>query len=605
MADFSGTPSGTPVYTPTFAAAHGTATVNADGSYSYTPAPGYHGLDKFGYKIANGLGNTATGYVTIYTAGAAVPGDTAPTVDTIPNRVNLDADAPIAVSIASHFTDADNDALTFVADGLPPGLTMDSSGMITGTIDKSASQGGDFQDGKFTVTVFADDGKGGVVSQTFNWDITNPAPVANTQTISTPYHTPVVVNLLANDSDPDGDALTVTGASVDPSEGTVAFNGTDWVFSPSASFRGTATVSYSISDGEGGTATSTHEIIVAAPAIAAVDDGYTTPFNTPVNGTAGTADTFVPGSTFAKTTNPSHGSVVFNANGTYTYTPANGFTGTDTFTYTVTDPTGQTATATETIKVGPGAVNDTYDTPFNTPVSGTAGTADTYAPGSTFAKATNPSHGSVVFNPDGSYVYTPTPGFTGTDSFTYTVTDPGTGLSATATETINVGVNAVDDGYSTPFNTSLAGDAALGDTHPVGSTFAKTTDPAHGSVVFNANGSYTYTPANGFTGTDTFTYTITAPSGQTSTATETINVGPQAIDDGYSTPFNTPVNGTAGTADTFAAGSTFAKTTNPSHGSVVFNANGSYTYTPANGFTGTDHFHVYDHRSCGPNFDGH
>jgi Domain of unknown function (DUF4347)/Cadherin-like domain/Bacterial Ig domain len=589
--DFSGSPAGTPAYTPTFPAAHGTATVNADGTYSYTPTTGYHGLDKFGYKISNGLGNTATGYVTIYIAGPLVPGDNPPVALTIPDQVHLDNDAPVGISVASSFTDPDaGDTLTFSADGLPPGLTMAPNGTISGTIDKSASQGGDFQDGRYTVTVFADDGKGGVAQQTFSWSVTNPPPAANTETISTPYNTPVVVDLLNNDSDPDGDTLTVTSASVDPSEGTVAFNGTDWVFSPSASFKGTATVTYSISDGEGGTATSTHKIIVAAPPIAAVNDSYTTPFNTAVNGTAGTADTFAPGSTFAKTTNPSNGSVVFNANGTYTYTPTSGFTGTDTFTYTVTDPTGQASTATETIKVGPGAVNDSYNTPFNTAVSGTAGTADTYLPGSTFAKTTNPSNGTVVFSANGTYTYTPTSGFTGTDTFTYTVTDPSTGLSATATETINVGPKAIDDSYTTPFNTAVNGTAGTADTFAPGSTFAKTTNPSNGSVVFNANGTYTYTPKSGFTGTDTFTYTVTDTTGQTSTATETIKVGPGAVNDSYDTPFNTAVNGDARGGDTYAAGSTFAKTTNPSNGTVVFNANGTYTYTPTLGFTGTDTF---------------
>jgi Domain of unknown function (DUF4347)/Cadherin-like domain/Bacterial Ig domain len=590
--DFSGSPAGVAAYTPTFSAAHGIATVNADGTYSYTPTTGYHGVDKFGYKISNGLGNTATGYVTIYIAGPLVPGDNPPVALAIPDQVHLDKDAPVGISVASSFTDPDaGDTLTFIADGLPPGLTMLPNGTITGTIDKSASQGGDFQDGRYTVTVFADDGKGGVAQQTFSWTVTNPPPVANTETISTPYNTPVVVDLLNNDSDPDGDTLTVTGASVDPSEGTVAFNGTDWVFSPAASFKGTATVTYSISDGEGGTATSTHKIIVAAPPIVAVNDSYTTPFNTAVNGTAGTGDTFAPGSTFAKTTNPSNGSVVFNANGTYTYTPTPGFTGTDTFTYTVTDLTGQTSVATETIKVGPGAVNDAYNTPFNTAVNGVAGTADTYLPGSTFAKTTNPSHGSVVFNANGTYTYTPTPGFTGTDTFTYTVTDPSTGLSATATETINVGPKAIDDSYTTPFNTAVNGTAGTADTFAPGSTFAKTTNPSNGSVVFNANGTYTYTPTPGFTGVDTFTYTVTDPAtGLTSTATETIKVGPGAVNDSYNTPFNTAVSGNAATADTYLPGSTFAKTTNPSHGTVVFNANGTYTYTPTPGFTGTDTF---------------
>ena len=125
--DFSGTPAGTPAYTPTFSAAHGSATINADGTYSYTPANGYHGLDKFGYKIANGLGNTATGYVTIYIAGPLVPGDNAPVAIAIPDQVNLDRDAPVGISVASSFTDPDSDTLVSLRPGPPCGVVTNCS----------------------------------------------------------------------------------------------------------------------------------------------------------------------------------------------------------------------------------------------------------------------------------------------------------------------------------------------------------------------------------------------------------------------------------------------------------------------------------------------
>ena len=598
VADFSGTPNGTPSYTPTFAAAHGTATVNADGTYSYTPTPGYHGIDKFGYKVANGLGNTATGYVTIYIAGPLVPGDIAPVATAIPDQVHLDADVPVGISVASSFSDVDGDTLTFVADGLPPGLTMAADGTISGTIDKSASQGGDFADGRYTVTVFADDGRGGVTQQTFSWTVSNPAPVADTETISTPYNTAVIVDLLNNDSDPDGDVLTVTSASVDPSEGTVAFNGTDWVFTPSASFKGTATVTYSISDGEGGTATSTHKIVVAAPPIAAVDDSYTTPYDTDLAGNAATGDTYAPGSVFVATSTPANGTVTMNAIGTYTYNPNYGFAGVDTFTYKVTDPTGQVVTATETITITPpaiAAVDDSYTTPYDTDLAGNAATGDTYAPGSVFVATSTPANGTVTMNANGTYTYNPNYGFAGVDTFTYKVTDP-TGQVVTATETITItppAIAAVDDSYTTPYDTDLAGNAATGDTYAPGSVFVATSTPANGTVTMNANGTYTYNPNFGFAGVDTFTYKVTDPTGQVVTATETITITPPAIaavDDSYTTPYDTNVAGDAATGDTYAPGSVFVATSTPAHGTVAMNANGTYTYNPDPNFAGVDTF---------------
>ena len=515
-----------------------------------------------------------------------MPGNNEPAATGIPDQVNLDADAAISVSVAGSFSDPDSDTLTFVADGLPPGLSMDANGNITGTIDHAASQGGDFLDGVYQVTVYADDGKGGVAMQTFEWKVTNPVPVANPDTVDTSYVTPVIVDLLANDSDPDGDILSVVSATVPAGQGTVAFNGTDWVFTPAAGFTGTATISYTITDAEGAQAMSTHDVVIGPGAI---NDTYGTPHETAVNGDVKSGDFYLPASVFTKTSDPANGTVVYNADGTYTYTPNAGFTGVDTFNYLVTDPNGQTATATETLHVGPKAVNDGYTTPYITTVNGDVKGADIYLPGSTFTKTSDPANGTVVYNADGTYAYTPNTGFTGIDTFNYLVTDPN-GQTATATETITIGPGAINDTYGTPHETAVNGDVKSGDFYLPASVFTKTSDPANGTVVYNADGTYTYTPNAGFTGVDTFNYLVTDPNGQTATATETITVGAQAVDDIYRTPFETAVNGDVKTSDIYTVGSVFTKTSDPANGTVVYNADGTFTYTPNAGFTGTDTF---------------
>ena len=488
--------------------------------------------------------------------------------------------------------------MMFIADGLPPGLLMNSAGNITGTIDRSASQGGDFGDGRYTVTVFADDGKGGVAQQTFSWEVTNPAPVAVTEGTSTPYNTPVNVDLLHNDSDPDGDPLTVTAATVPSAQGTVAFDGTNWVFSPSVSFKGTATITYSISDGEGGTATSTHTVVVAAPPIAAVNDSYTTQYDTNVAGNAATGDTYAPNSVFTATSTPAHGTVTMNANGTYTYNPDPTFFGVDTFTYQVKDPTGQIKTATETITiVAPpiAAADHNYTTPYDTNVSGNTATSDTYAPNSVFTATSTPAHGTVTMNADGTYTYNPNPDFFGVDTFTYQVKDP-TGQFKTATETITIvapPIAAVSDNYTTPYDTDLAGNASKGDTYAPNSVFTATSTPAHGTVTMNPNGTYTYNPDPNFFGVDMFNYQVKDPTGQIKTATETITiVAPPiaAVDDHYSTPYDTDYAGTAATLDTYVPNSVFTATSTPAHGTVVMNPDGSYTYNPDINFRGVDSF---------------
>ncbi len=190
------------------------------------------------------------------------------------------------------------------------------------------------------------------------------------------------------------------------------------------------------------------QITVPAGQIGVNNDTGNTPMNTPYSGSVAGNDSVPAGSSFAQTSNPANGSVVFNANGSYTYTPAPGFSGADVFTYQACKPApNQTecATATVTITVGVDAVPDFASTTPNTPTSGTSvATNDLYAAGSTFSVVTPPSNGNVVLTPaTGAYVYTPNGGFTGTDSFLYRVClpAPNTAICDTATATINVSPN--------------------------------------------------------------------------------------------------------------------------------------------------------------------
>ena len=414
------------------------------------------------------------------------------------------------------------------------------------------------------------------------------------------FSTPVIVDLLGNDTDPDNDPLTVVAATVPSAQGTVALVGGNWVFTPTANFTGTASITYTIAEQDGGTDTAIHTVTVAVPPAPVVNnDVFTTQYGTALNGTVTPNDTVAPGSTFTTLSQPGNGTLSFKPDGTYVYTPSPGFVGTETFVYRVTDPAGQAAIAVEVIRVMPPAivaVNDTYTTAYNTAVDGNAAANDSYAPGSTFLAITAPMHGTLAMNADGTYVYTPAAGFSGIDMFAYAVTDP-TGQTRFATDTITVapqpGPDAVDDSYTTAYATAVTGNAATGDTYGSGSTFSATAQPGHGILVFNADGTFTYTPFAGFAGTDSFTYRVTDANGQTATATETIVVARPtltAINDAYSGVYGTPVAGNAAAADVFAAGSAFTVASNPANGSVTMNANGTYVYTPAAGFTGTDTF---------------
>ena len=421
-----------------------------------------------------------------------------------------------------------------------------------------------------------------------------PAPVAVNDPYTIQVNTSLDGDVRTGDSFSPGSTFSILAQ---PANSHIVFNSDGTFFLlPNSGFVGTETFAYQITDPFGRSAVGIEVIRIIPPAFVAVADAYSTSFNTPLHGDASLNDTVPTGSTFIAITAPMHGTLAMNADGTYTYTPKPGFSGTDVFSYAVTDPFDRTRFATDTITVTapppPIAVGESYATGYATPVAGNAAAGDTFLPGSTFAASSQPTHGALVFNPDGTFTYTPSIGFAGTDTFTYRITDPN-GNSATAAETINVAtptLTAGNDAFSGVYATPVAGDAANGDVFAPGSVFVVATPPVHGSVVMNPNGTYTYTPGVGFTGTDVFTYRVTDPTGQSATATDTIVITPPgliAADDGFITAFRATLNGDASRGDTFAPGSVFTVSSPPTVGAVEMNPNGTFSYTPPPSFAGT------------------
>src|SRR5207244_4036075 len=126
------------------------------------------------------------------------------------------------------------------------------------------------------------------------------------------------------------------------------------------------------------------------------------------------------------------------------------------------------------------------------------------------------------------------------------------------------------------------------------------TGPAHGTLTLNANGSFSYTPAANYNGADSFTYKANDGTATTSEATRSISISavndaPVAVNDSFTTPEDTAAvvlaPGVLGN-DTDVDGDalTAILVSNPSHGTVTLNANGSLTYTPATNYNGADSF---------------
>lgn len=262
----------------------------------------------------------------------------------------------------------------------------------------------------------------------------------------------------------------------------------------------------------------------------------------------------------------------------------------------------------------PVAVADTYvtaeDTLLSVPAPGVLGNdSDVDSSPITATIVAYPTHGVIVLDANGSFFYEPNPDYSGPDSFTYTASD---GLAASNTATVAITVDAVNDAavalsdaYSTSEETQLVVTAPgilANDTDPEGSalTAVLVSGPTNGTLTLNADGSFTYTPAFNFDGTDSFSYRAFDGTTLGNTVAVSISVTgsndpPIAGADAYTATEDTVlVVGAPGVLanDTDPEGSALTATlvVAPTHGSLSLNADGSFSYTPTAGYTGPDSF---------------
>jgi hypothetical protein len=265
-----------------------------------------------------------------------------------------------------------------------------------------------------------------------------PPIIVTPDSATTNENTAVTVSVLANDSDSDGDTLSVT-AVTQGAHGSVVNNGTTVNYTPNTNFHGTDSFTYTASDGVGNQASATVTItVVDNSTVTANNDSVTTNENTPVTVSVLANDSDSDGDTLSVTavTQGTHGSVVNNGT-TVNYTPNTNFHGTDSFRYTASDAAGNQASATGTITVVDNSTvtanNDSVTTNKNTPVTISVLANDSDSDGDTLSVTaiTQGAHGSLVNNGT-TVTYTPNADFHGTDSFTYTASDAA-GNQATGT----------------------------------------------------------------------------------------------------------------------------------------------------------------------------
>jgi len=303
---------------------------------------------------------------------------------------------------------------------------------------------------------------------------------------------------------------------------------------------------------------------------------------------------------YAVVTGPAHGTLSGTAPD-LTYTPAVNFYGNDSFTFQVNDGAADSDTATVTITVA--AVNDpptagdlSVTTGEDVDVTFSLTGSDVDGDDLIFSLVTGPANGTLSGTAP-NLAYTPDANFSGSDGFTFQVSD-GSVLSNPGTVTITV--NPVNDAPVADDQDATTDEDAAVEVTLTGSdidgddlTFSVVSDPAHGTLS-GTTPNLTYTPAADFNGSDSFTYQADDGALDSNIATVSITVNPiedapVADDQAVTTDEDIAVAITLTGGDADGDPVTFSVVTDPANGTLS-GTPPNLTYTPAADYSGSDSF---------------
>src|SRR5437588_812801 len=507
-------------------------------------------------------------------------------------------------------------AVALSVTGLPTGATatftpasVTGSGTSTMTVNTSPST----PRGTFPLTVTGTSGATVHTTQVTLSTAINTPPVAVADTATTAEDTPATIAVLANDTDADGDLLTVASVGA-PAHGTTAINAVNTItYAPAVNNNGADSFTYTISDGpdsftyKASDGTLNSNVATVTITVTAVNDppvanaqSVTTNQDTTKAITLTASDVDGDPLTYAVVTAPTHGTLSGTAPN-LTYTPAAGYFGPDSFTFKANDGTVDSAAATVSLTVvhvnhAPVAAAQIVTAAEDTAKAVVLTATDADGDPLTYSVVAGPTHGALSGTAP-NLTYTPALNYNGPDTFTFNVND-GTVDSTAAT--VSLTITAVNDAptanaqsVTTAEDTAkaitLTGTDVDGDTL----TYAITTQPAHGTLTGTAP-NVTYTPALNYNGPDSFTFTVkdaalTSTAATVSITVTAVNDPPVANAQSVTTAEDTAKAITLTGSDVDGDSLTYAAATQPAHGTLTGTAP-NVTYTPALNYNGPDSF---------------
>ncbi|TMO83078.1 Ig-like domain-containing protein [Pseudoalteromonas spongiae] len=575
----------------------GNAVVSADGTIiEYQPAADFFGMEVINYTLSDGAGGTDTAEISVSVTSTP----DAPNAEN--DAAEVDEDESVTIMVLANDVDVDGDTLSVISANVDTGVVaINADDELVYTPEANFN-------GTAIITYTIDDGTGLVDSASVTVAVrdVNDSPAAANDVASLDEDTSTNINVLSNDSDIDGDSLSVASATA--SSGEVSINPDNTLtYIPEANFNGDVTITYTISDGRGGsdTAEITVSVISSPDAPNAGDDVAEVGEGESVTIIVLANDVDVDGDTLSViSASVDTGAVVVNAEGELIYTPDENFNGTAIITYTIDDGTGLVDTASVTVTVQgvndlPTAVDDVAsldeDTSTNIDVLSNDGDLD----GDSLSVASVvASSGEVFINPDNTLTYTPDANFNGNVIISYTISD---GRGGTASATVAVTVNSINDApevgklsADVDINTPATLDVLAVSSDVDGDILAvSSATSSDGTAVIGSDGTVTFTPTEGFEGTATVIICV-QDSNEAETCVEaTVNVNnpntapaveDRTIDVDEDSSVSLSLAGTDNEGDTL----TYTLLSAP-QGDLTGDLP-NVTYTPPVDFTGTDTF---------------
>ncbi|MGP1386414.1 MAG: Ig-like domain-containing protein [Thainema sp.] len=533
----------------------GSVVVNSNGTLQYTPAANFSGTDAFTYTIQDGRGGQDTATVTVNVAPPVTP---PPSGGRPATSLKVEAETMVlangyevesqtfasggkmirlnnnATEGSATITSFDNGSgvykVTLVvhdeSDGISTlKLVVDGQQVAVVAMDKSAGGTRATEQNRRLIeipNITINEGAQVQIIGTLNsgevaridyvqFDPistpTNRPPDAVNDTANTDANTAVFINVLGNDTDPDGNPLSITGVQSTSAQGgsvVVNSNGT-LQYTPAANFSGTDTFTYTIQDGQGGQDTATITVNVAPPPSGgkpATSLKVEAENMVLANGYEVESQTFASGGKMIRLNNNA-------TEGSATITSFDNGSGVYKVTLVVHDESDGISTLKLVVDGQQVAV-----VAMDKSAGGTRATEQNRR----LIEIPN-----ITINEGAQVQIIGTLNSGEVARIDYVQFDP------ISTPT-NRPPDAVNDTANTDANTAVSINVLGNDTDPDGNplsiTGVQSTSAQGGSVVVNANGTVNYTPAEDFSGTDTFTYTIQDSQGGQDTATVTVTVAP-------------------------------------------------------------------------------